>query len=166
MPGIATQLRYPHLRAISAQPPWISMTTALNAMSVPLNDCVGPRWGSMETHRVWTWGFCLTSATQGSTRRICTEGRECTNHHTRNRTSMICELQAPNASFPKGSMCAVKTRRLSARQAESLFALRVKPTVPEGDVLWPLPTVQDLSLAAPGLQQIWRLRDFSAKTFV
>ena len=41
-------------------------------------------------------GFCLTPATQGSTRRICTEGRECTNHNTRNRTSMICELQMPD----------------------------------------------------------------------
>ena len=75
--------------------PLETMTTALNVMSVPLNAL---RWSSL-----WIHGdpscldvrfFCLTPATQGSTRRICTEGRGCTNHHTRNRTSMICELQA------------------------------------------------------------------------
>ena len=89
-------------------------------------------------------GFCLTPATQGSTRRICTEGRECTTHHTSNRTSMICELHTPNASCSrKQHVCgedeeAVAWRPCTTRQAESLFALRVKMTVPEGDVHKPI----------------------------
>ena len=128
--------------------PWISMTTALTAMSVPLNAL---RWSSLGIRgdpSCLDLGFCLTPATQGSTRRICTEGRECTTHHTRNRTSMICELHTPNASCSrKQHVCgedeeAVAWRPCTTRQAESLFALRVKMTVPEGDVHKPFTTVR------------------------
>ena len=131
-----------HLRANSAKSAWVSMTTALNATSVQLNALRWSSLGSMETHRVWT------PATQGSTRRICTEGRESTNHTTCNRTLMIdFELQTPSASFSKAAcvrwlrggcrVWRIASRPCTARQAESLFALRVKPRLPEVDVfLW------------------------------
>ena len=74
---------------------------------------VGRRWEAREALRLSTQGFCLTPETQGSIKRICTEGRERTSH--RNPHSYIEDMLTASSRrlVPKDSMCAVKTRRLS-----------------------------------------------------
>ena len=102
----------PHFRANSAQSSWISMTTALNAMSVPLNALRWPSLGHGDPS-CRDAGFLLDASDTRFHKTNLHRAKRV--HQPPHPQSRIDDLRTASAKclVPEGSMCAVKTRRLT-----------------------------------------------------